>query len=65
MSVPSYMRAYQRRRTAAACTAIRAAASACLRQRISPASHPEQANAELEAAWNIHLGFNQWQERDA
>jgi hypothetical protein len=65
ISVPSYMKAYHRRRTAAACTAIRAAASACLRQRITPASAPEQANAELETAWNIHLGFNQWQDSQA
>ncbi len=65
LSVPSYMRAYQRRRTAAACTAIRAAASACLRQRITPASAPEQANAELADAWGTHLGFTPWQDSQA
>lgn len=65
LSVPSYMKAYHRRRTAAACTAIRAAASACLRQRITPASAPEQADAELAAAWAAHLGFTTWQDSQA
>lgn len=61
---PSYLRAYHRRRTAAACTAIRSAAAACIRQRISPATAPDRADLELATTWATHLGFTPWQGAD-
>lgn len=61
---PSYLRAYQRRRAAAACTAIRSAAAACIRQGLSPATAPDQADAELAVAWSQHLSVTHWQDTD-